>query len=372
MSEEAEKNLSSVIDQFVNETFGKTNQTVKEPATVEGQIIAYTALVSMAIFPIYFGAFRSVTVREQQKQSGEKPETITKKDAMKFPLVASCVLFGIYIIFKLFSQEYINMLLGFYFFVLGTFSINHIGGSFLSRLVPSIVPNEEYHLLLTEGKKKEEIINYKFDRRNVIAFVVCVILAAWYALKKHWIANNIIGLAFATNGVELLHLSSVGTGCILLIGLFFYDVFWVFGTNVMVTVAKSFDAPIKVLFPQDLLVRGILAKNFSMLGLGDIVIPGIFIALLLRFDLSLKRNRKTYFYSTFIAYFIGLVTTIVVMVVFQHPQPALLYLVPACIITPVGLAFLKGDLDKMFAYSDEKSDESADSKETSESDKKSE
>ena len=30
-------------------------------------------------------------------------------------------------------------------------------------------------------------------------------------------------------------------------GLFFYDIFWVFGTDVMVSVATKFDAPIKVL-----------------------------------------------------------------------------------------------------------------------------
>jgi len=42
---------------------------------------------------------------------------------------------------------------------------------------------------------------------------------------------------------------------------------------------------IAVIFPQDLLENGILAaSNFAMLGLGDIVIPGIFIAFLLRFD----------------------------------------------------------------------------------------
>lgn len=57
--------------------------------------------------------------------------------------------------------------------------------------------------------------------------------------------NNIFGLAFAINGVELLHLNNIKIGFILLCGLFVYDVFWVFGTNVMVTVAKSFDAPIK-------------------------------------------------------------------------------------------------------------------------------
>lgn len=62
---------------------------------------------------------------------------------------------------------------------------------------------------------------------------------------QHWIANNLLGLAFAVNGVELLHLNNIQTGALLLIGLFVYDIFWVFGTNVMVTVAKSFEAPIK-------------------------------------------------------------------------------------------------------------------------------
>jgi minor histocompatibility antigen H13 len=63
--------------------------------------------------------------------------------------------------------------------------------------------------------------------------------------SQHWIANNLLGLAFAVNGVELLALNNVATGVTLLGGLFFYDVFWVFGTDVMVTVAKSFEAPIK-------------------------------------------------------------------------------------------------------------------------------
>lgn len=50
-----------------------------------------------------------------------------------------------------------------------------------------------------------------------------------------------------------------------------YDIFWVFGTDVMVTVAKSFDAPVKLLWPKALFAEQL---HFSMLGLGDIVIPG--------------------------------------------------------------------------------------------------
>ncbi|CAH1442432.1 unnamed protein product [Lactuca virosa] len=137
---------------------------------------------------------------------------------------------------------------------------------------------------------------------------------AWYAAQKHWLANNILGLAFCIQGIEMLSLGSFKTGAILLAGLFVYDIFWVFFTPVMVSVAKSFDAPIKLLFPSR-----IAARPFSMLGLGDIVIPGIFVALALRFDVSRGRESH-YFKSAFLGYTVGLVLTIVVMNWFQAAQ----------------------------------------------------
>lgn len=118
----------------------------------------------------------------------------------------------------------------------------------------------------------------------------------------------------------------------------------------MVTVARSFEVPIKLVFPQDILEKGLTASNFAMLGLGDIVLPGIFIALLLRFDNSLSRKTNVYFYSTFFAYFMGLLATMLIMHLFNHAQPALLYLVPACLGTPLLLALVKGDLKALFSY----------------------
>lgn len=47
---------------------------------------------------------------------------------------------------------------------------------------------------------------------------------------------------------------------------------------------RNYNIVIVVIFPQDILENGLHAKNFAMLGLGDIVIPGIFIAILLRYD----------------------------------------------------------------------------------------
>lgn len=71
-----------------------------------------------------------------------------------------------------------------------------------------------------------------------------------------------------------------------------------------------------------------------MLGLGDIVVPGMFVALALRYDQhkairqggSSYRWNKPYFYAALGAYVFGLSTTMAVMHVFRAAQPALLYL----------------------------------------------
>ncbi|CAB1329701.1 unnamed protein product [Coregonus sp. 'balchen'] len=319
------------------------NATVaKFVATPEGTALAYGSLVFMALLPIFFGALRSVSCGKS-KNSSDMPETITGRDAARFPIIASCTLFGLYLFFKIFSQEYINLLLSMYFFVLGILALSHTMSPFMNRIFPANIPIKQYQLLFTQGsgETKEEIVNYEFDTKDMICLVISTVVGVWYVLKKHWIANNLFGLAFALNGVELLHLNNV------------------FGTNVMVTVAKSFEAPIKLVFPQDLLEKGLAANQFAMLGLGDIVIPGestfpslssIFIALLLRFDVSLKKNTRTYFYTSFLAYIFGLGLTIWVMHTFKHAQPALLYLVPACIGFPVVVALLKGELTEMFSY----------------------
>ncbi|RXN05993.1 minor histocompatibility antigen H13 isoform X2 [Labeo rohita] len=306
-------------------------------SSAEGTALAYGSLLLMALLPIFFGALRSVGCSKT----------------------------------KIFSQEYINLLLSMYFFVLGILALSHTMSPFMYRVFPANLPNKQYQLLFTQGsgESKEEIVNYEFDTKDLICLGISSVVGVWYILKKHWIANNLFGLAFALNGVELLHLNNVSTGCILLGGLFVYDVFWVFGTNVMVTVAKSFEAPIKLVFPQDLLEKGLNASNFAMLGLGDIVIPGIFIALLLRFDVSLKKNTRTYFYTSFLAYIFGLGLTIFVMHTFKHAQPALLYLVPACVGFPVLLALFKGELTEMFRYEESSPEEASLKEEMTESDK---
>jgi minor histocompatibility antigen H13 len=61
---------------------------------------------------------------------------MTKKDAAIFPIMASCALVGLYVVFKLFSKEYINLLLTGYFFFLGVLALTHLLRSILLKTLP--------------------------------------------------------------------------------------------------------------------------------------------------------------------------------------------------------------------------------------------
>ena len=47
----------------------------------------------------------------------------------------------------------------------------------------------------------------------------------------------------------------------------------------------------------------------------------------------------------------------VVMNVFKHAQPALLYLVPSCLLLPLLVAAIKGDVKELINYEDEEAKE---------------
>lgn len=237
--------------------------------------------------------------------------------------------------------------------------------------------NIPWVLILKRGKKpmkegqlekagKNDVDYFLFsewDTHLSIAVLCCSTIGISHLYRRHWITNNLLGMAFSIFGIEFLHLASFKAGVILLSGLFIYDVFWVFATDVMTTVAKSIDAPILLMFPQDLLRNGWLdATKHGMLGLGDIVIPGIFVALLYRFDHYVgtpaakhAKGAKSRFYCWVVvfAYAFGLLITMGVMHYFKAAQPALLYLVPSCILLPLMMSLIRGEFRALWNYSEE-------------------
>lgn len=97
---------------------------------------------------------------------------------------------------------------------------------------------------------------------DILCYAVGTVVAIWYAMTKNWLANDILGVSFCIQAIEMMSLGTYTNGVILLVpsgtlrnsaltalsqaGLFVYDVFWVFGTgffmeegnSVMVSVAK--------------------------------------------------------------------------------------------------------------------------------------
>merc|ERR1711871_1271144 len=104
-----------------------------------------------------------------------------------------------------------------------------------------------------------------------------------------------------------------------------------------------------------------------MLGLGDIVVPGIFLALMLRFDHRKSSSggggSSPHFYANLVAYELGLCTTVGIMHFFDAAQPALLYLVPACIGASLLSSAVKGELSELLNFSVEKAKAEASSEE---------
>jgi minor histocompatibility antigen H13 len=84
---------------------------------------------------------------------------------------------------------------------------------------------------------------------RIISILIVCVPVSFYFLTKHWALNNIFGVLFSVVALKSLNLSTTKTGLFLLWALFIYDIFWVYGTDVMVTVAKNLDLPIKLLFP---------------------------------------------------------------------------------------------------------------------------
>lgn len=319
---------------------------------------------------IYIGSYRGAILHHRlDKEEKNKLEKMSSKDAYLFPVYGSAVLFGLYIVFKNFDKDILNKILSVHFTFFGFLSLLSLVAYHLEKLNPSwnqVFFQKSFNLNLPLVSKKFDI---SLKTSEMIAGIIAIPPTIAYFATKHWLLNNLFGIAFSIGGIESLILPNFKVGFILLWGLFFYDIFWVYGTDVMLTVAKSVDAPIKLIHPINL---HDLEPKFSMLGLGDIVIPGVFVALCLKYDVHktiLKKLKdeikdldfgaiKTpYFNWCMVGYALGILATFSAMIIFNHAQPALLFLVPGCSFGVLLCAFVRKEINAVFAYSEEVKEE---------------
>ncbi|ELP84813.1 minor histocompatibility antigen H13, putative [Entamoeba invadens IP1] len=299
------------------------------------ELISSVGLYIAPFFPLVLGARRS------EKMVMEKTtESMNMKNVASMTVISSLVLLGLYVIIKFISADYLQYLLTCYFMFIGSVGVSEL----FQFIFQKYASPEKFGITIP-------IINYKFEtsKSEILGMAVGFVFSLLWAVTKHWTFNNFLAFCLTIVAIGEITTPSFKIASIMLIALFVYDIFWVFGSEVMLTVATNVDGPIKFIFPKD--GHFIFTDKVSLLGLGDVAIPGLYIALMKRIDTAFNNGSK-YFHVSILSYYIGLLTTFVVMHVFKHGQPALLYLVPALLIGTTIYTLIRGEMAKVFEYHD--------------------
>ncbi|XP_056134201.1 signal peptide peptidase-like 2A isoform X2 [Lampris incognitus] len=236
------------------------------------------------------------------------------------------------------------------------------------------------------GTMSFSIRNWSFSVRSLILAAVCISIAVIWGVYRNedgwiWILQDLLGIAFCLNFMKTISLSNFKICVILLSLLLVYDVFFVFitpfftknGVSIMVQVALGPDAsgektqgnmvevPAEPQAPSEKLpvvmrvprfaawAQNLCGMQFSILGYGDIIVPGLLVAYCSRFDVWINSTKKIYFVSSCIAYLLGMGVTFAVMLLSGMGQPALLYLVPFTLITSCLVAVYRGEIKQFWA-----------------------
>lgn len=422
--------------------------------------------------------------QDEEEDTVQQMEGFSRSDALYMPLFAGITLTGLYFLIKwLKDLNLLNKVLNYYFSTVGFFSICKLLADLLdfshsfffpkwyadskgywraistkrkmalvrqgagetvveesSTPLPGVLrklslPASVNSLLWTIRELPSHKITFKFYIHRIVAArthltastILGVVLGSiatgcYFVFDKPWYLTNLMGWAFSYSALQLISPTTFGIGNLILCGLFVYDIIMVFYTPMMVTVATNLDVPIKLLFPRPADKDG--KTGYSMLGLGDIVIPGMMVGLALRFDLYLHYLRqqktkekggdtqvwtakyiapgkhfwthfwtsswfsnrgprpdllrtgafpRTYFWASVIGYTVGMITTLWVMVIFKHAQPALLWLVPSVLGSLWGTAIVRGEVKLMWSFTEaEEETQETDVKENKKDDKKDE
>lgn len=200
----------------------------------------------------------------------------------------------------------------------------------------------------------------------------------WFAFRHEyniWPLQVFMGISVCLNIIMSVPLPNLKIITIIMAMLFIYDIFFVFitplftkdGVSIMERVATGssskkqvFDAPmdytpgeqiplsIKIPYFQNTDFK-VCMPIYGMIGFGDIVIPGLLTGYSAYFDtLAHPGETKWYYIISCTSYAVGLVITYGALIGMGIAQPALLYLVPCCLLGVFGTAFKRGEVLAMW------------------------
>ncbi|KAM4844007.1 signal peptide peptidase-like 2C [Thomomys bottae] len=194
--------------------------------------------------------------------------------------------------------------------------------------------------------------------------ILCTAVTLFWVIHRNedhwaWLLQDTLGVAYCLFVLRRVRLPSLKNCASFLLALLAFDVFFVFvtplftktGESIMVEVAAGpLDSSSHERLPMVLKVPRmrfsaltLCDQPFSILGFGDIVVPGFLVAYCHRFDVQV-RSRQVYFVACTVAYAVGLLVTFVAMILMEMGQPALLYLVSSTLLTSLAVAACRQEL----------------------------
>ncbi|KAG4992697.1 hypothetical protein AAZX31_09G237400 [Glycine max] len=195
----------------------------------------------------------------------------------------------------------------------------------------------------------------------------CIVFAVLWGIYRRvsfaWIGQDILGITLIITVLQIVRIPNLKVGTVLLSCAFLYDIFWVFVSkwwfheSVMIVVARGDRSgedgiPMLLKIPRMFDPWG----GYSIIGFGDIILPGLLVAFSLRYDWLAKKNlRDGYFLWAMTAYGLGLLITYVALNLMDgHGQPALLYIVPFTLGTFLSLGKKRGELKVLWTRGEPK------------------
>lgn len=272
---------------------------------------------------------------------------INMTSAVLFVVIASCFLIVLY---KLMSSWFLDLLVVL-FCIGGTEGLQTCLVALLSRWFKRA--GDSYIKLPFFGA-----VSYLTLAVSPFCITFAVVWGVYRNVSFAWIGQDILGIALIITVLQIVHIPNLKVGTVLLSCAFLYDIFWVFVSkkvfheSVMIVVARG-DKSGEDGIPMLLKIPRIFDPwgGYSIIGFGDILLPGLLIAFSLRFDwLAKKSLRAGYFFWEMFAYGLGLLITYVALNLMDgHGQPALLYIVPFTLGTFFALGKKRGELNILWS-----------------------
>lgn len=414
------------LDGLATNAIAATMSTVsfEQSSTVVSSIVNNARTVffgSSAMLTAYLGAERQDIAQTQAP--------LTSKNAVTAPVIAGGTLFVLYLIIqytKLDPGILYRAFTSFFGFICLTeisaplLALSPLGIVLTKQMVKlSLLGIEQQqsekdgmYFTPPEGETQSDILTLQACELPAAVISISVVIAYWLGvsdteamttslgnLRSVAFTNNYIAASIGLVTLGQIAVESYVAGSALLSGLFFYDALSVFKSDAMLTVATKIEAPVKLLFASNVIPpEG--KYPFGVLGLGDIVIPGIFLAMLRQFDIEkwysknmnkLSRSKKNtnplmntkknvnrkkidealmisalsspqpsldlyqsadtpYFKSGLASYLIGLGLTFAVLAVTGQGQPALFYIVPSLLIGSSLTALVREELSELWTF----------------------